>query len=169
MKLLFEDEARFGRMYDPVHCWSPPGWRPSVKLQRVREYTYAFSATCPSDGDTFSMILPYSDTEMMTLFLEGLSEHYKDYRVVVVMDGAAWHRSKNLATFQNIRIILQPPYSPEVNPIEHLWDHIREKYLANLYWPNLDELEKALYEALTSIANDTETIQSLVGFHWAIL
>lgn len=169
LKLFFEDEARFGRMYDPIHCWAPAGWRPLVRLQRVREYTHVFSATCPSDGDTFSMILPYADTEMMTLFLQAFSEHYKDYLVVMVMDKAAWHRAKTLAMFDNVRILYQPPHSPELNPVEHLWEHIREKHLANLYWDSMDELEQALYDALVAIANDSATVQSILGFHWAVL
>lgn len=169
MKVFFEDEARFGRMYDPIHCWAPPGVRPRVLRQRVREYTHVFSAACPADGETFSMILPYADTQMMTLFLQRFSTHYAHHRIVMVMDGAAWHRATALGQFENIRIIYQPAYSPEVNPVEHLWEHLREKYLGNLFWSSMEDLEQALYDALVEVAADSQTIQSLVGFHWAIL
>ena len=65
------------------------------------------------------------------MILQECSEHFKDYRVVMVMDQAAWHRTGDIDTFENIRIICQPSYSPELNPVEHLWEYIRENCLRN--------------------------------------
>ena len=58
MKVFFQDEGIFGRMSNPVRCWAPPGMRPRVAAQRIREYLYAYSAVCPQDGALFSLILP---------------------------------------------------------------------------------------------------------------
>lgn len=116
LKTFFQDEARFGRMTDPVSCWAPAGFRPLVKTHMVREYTHVFSVACPSDGQTFSLILPLADTPAMRLFLQELSQQFKDYRLVVVMDQAAGHRSQGLGQFENIRILFQPAHSPELNP-----------------------------------------------------
>ena len=58
LRLYFQDKARLSRMQNPVKCWAPEGFRPSVKLQRVREYTHVYSAVCPIDGYSFSLILP---------------------------------------------------------------------------------------------------------------
>ena len=175
LRLYFQDEARFGRMHDHVSCWAPEGYRPIIKMKSpktrpwVREYTHVYSAVSPLDGDSFSLILPYANTEMMTIFLREFSEYRKDYRVVMVMDGAVWHKAKALGSFKNIRILYQPPYSPEVNPTEHLWKHLREKYMENHFWTTLNELENALEKALLEVGRSKEIIQSLVGFHWAIL
>lgn len=169
LKLFFQDEARFGRMTNPVCCWAPKGLRPIVPMQRVRDYIHVYSAVCPADGDSFSLILPYANTKMMSLFLQEFSEQFKEYRIVMVMDGAAWHKSKRLENFENIRIIYQPPHSPEVNPTEHLWEHLREKYLSNRYWATLDNLEDVLSNALAEASKMKKYIQSLVGFHWAII
>lgn len=168
LKIYFQDEARFGRMQNPVACWAPKGLRPQVKLQRVREYTHVYSAVCPNDGDSFSLILPYSNTDMMSIFLKEFSEYSKDYRIVMIMDGAAWHKSTEFRLFENIRIIYQPPYSPELNPVEHLWEHLREKYFRNGYWLSIDKLENDLMNALVEVSKSKETIKSLAGFHWAI-
>ena len=168
LRLYFQDEARFGRMQNPVRCWAPEGFRPSVKLQRVREYTHVYSAVCPIDGDSFSLILPYANTDMMSIFLREFSEYSLNYRIVMVMDGAAWHKAKKLELFDNIRIIYQPPHSPEVNPVEHLWEHLREKYFRNGFWPTMDKLEDDLAHALVEVSKSKETIKNLAGFYWAI-
>lgn len=169
LRVYFEDEARFGRMQNPVRCWAPKGFRPWVKLQRVREYTYVYSAVCPKSGDSFSLILPYANTDMMTIFLREFSAYSKHFRVVMVMDGASWHKAKTLASFDNLRIIHQPPYSPEVNPVEHLWEHLREKYFRNGFRATMGELESDLSNALLEVSKNTDTVQKLVGFHWAII
>ena len=85
------------------------------------------------------------------------------------MDQAAWHRTSNLKKFENIRIIYQPPYSPEVNPVEHLWEHIREKFLRHGYWRSMDILESVLEEIVVQVERSKSIIQSLVGLHWAIV
>jgi hypothetical protein len=169
IKLLFQDEGRFGRIADPAHCWAPKGIRPTVPAHIVREYTHIFSAVCPHDGQSCSLILPYADTDAMKMFLQECSEHFKSYRVIMVMDQAAWHRTSGMSEFENIRIIYQPPYSPELNPTEHLWEYIRENYLRNRTWSSMDALEEALECILKTMMERAETIQSIVGFHWAII
>jgi len=74
--------------------WVPPGVRPLIPQQRVREYIYAYTAVSPDDGENFSLILPHSNKEMMDIFPEEFSEQYKDYRVIIATDGAPWHLSE---------------------------------------------------------------------------
>jgi len=57
----------------------------------------------------------------MNIFLQELSEAFQEYRIILIMGKAGWHRSKDLSKGENIRYIYQPPYSPELNPVEHLW------------------------------------------------
>ena len=169
LRVYFEDEARFGRISDPAYCWAPIGLRPIISSQIVREFTYVFSAVSPNDGQSFSLILPYANTDAMNIFLQELAKAFQEYRIVVIMDKAGWHRSKDLSKVENIRYIYQPPYSPELNPVEHLWDYIRENYFKNAYWLSMEALEKALEAVLKRIADCSEMIQSLVGSHWAII
>ncbi len=147
----------------------PKGFRPHIKAQVIRQYTHVFSAVCPHDGQTISLILPHADTDAMKIFLGECSKQLEEYRVVMVTDGAAWHKSKELEQVENIRIIHLPPHSPELNPVEHLWEHIREKYLRNFFWSSMEELEEKLEEVLREISKQPDTIQNLAGFHWTII
>ena len=58
VRVMFEDEARFGRISDPRRCWAPAGVRPEVNTQVVREYEYAFAAVSPHDGALDTLVLP---------------------------------------------------------------------------------------------------------------
>jgi transposase len=166
LKILFEDEGRFGRMTRPVHCWALRGIRPIVPYQLVRQFLYVFSVVCPKTGANFSLILSDADTEMMNVFLTEVSNHFKDYRLIIVTDQASWHKSKNLKQFDNIRFLHLPPGSPELNPAEHLWDHAREKYFANRSFESLDDIKDQLIAAFKEMYHDTDLIQSLVCFPW---
>jgi transposase len=105
----------------------------------------------------------------MKIFMEEFSKQLKAYRVIMVMDGAAWHKSKQLGEFENIRTLYLPPYSPELNPVEHLWEHIRERYLRNSFWLSIEGLEEMLEKILHEICKSLKTVQTLVGFNWAII
>lgn len=166
LKLFFQDEGRFGRIDNLVACWAPYSVRPCLAQQIIRQYTHVFTAVCPHDGESFSLILPYADTQAMTIFLDELSKEYSRNRIVIVMDQAAWHKSKRLGVFENISIVFQPPYSPELNPVEHFWEHIREKYFWNRSWKSLSDLEDALQKALREVSQAKETVRSLSSFHW---
>jgi transposase len=167
-KLWFQDEARFGRMSDPVYCWAPPGIRPHVKLQRVRQYCYAYSAVCPEDGDTFSLVLPYADTEGMGYFMDAFLQAYPEEHHIMIGDQAAWHTAKSILNRNDrIRFEYQPPYSPELNPAEHYWKYLRTNYFHNKDWPSIEELEDYLAQALEdSRVNHQEELQSLFAFNW---
>ncbi|MGZ6353705.1 MAG: transposase [Ktedonobacteraceae bacterium] len=70
---MAQDEGCFGRISRAKRCWAPPGVRPHVPSQVVREYTYVYAAVAPKEGLLTSLILPEASTEMMNLFLEHLS------------------------------------------------------------------------------------------------
>lgn len=162
--ILAQDEGRFGRINEPRRCWAPRPRRPSAPRQIVREYVYVFSAVCPAEGRMTSLILPKANTEAMALFLEHLSAEFADAFLIVVMDQAGWHLSRRLHVPANIRLLLLPPYSPELNPVEHLWEDLREKDLANQAFSSLDGLEDRLCEGLQRLMADPRYLQSLTAF-----
>jgi len=165
---MFKDEARFGRISDPRYCWAPKGTRPVAPLQLVREYTYAYAAVSPNDGTLDSLVLPDVNAESMSIFLSIVSERHPDERILMFMDQAAWHKAKALEIPLNIKLINLPPYSPELNPAEHLWEDIREKWFPNLVFKNITAVEDKLVEGLVSLERDNDRVAGLTGFGWLI-
>jgi len=109
VRLMFRDEARFGRINDPRRCWAPCGLRPEVPAQIVREYTDLFGAVSPQDGVLDTLILPEVDAEAMSLFLaEVARRHQRDY-ILMVLDGAGWHRAHDLVVPDHMRLVFLPP------------------------------------------------------------
>ena len=168
VRLMFQDEGRFGRINEPRRCWAPKGTRPDVPIQFVREYTYAYAAVSPHDGVMDSLILPEVNAQAMSIFLAEVAKRHPDEFILMVMDQAAWHRAADLIIPKNIKLVWQPPYSPQCNPVENLWDEIREKWFPNLVFKSLDDVENTLVEALVTLENDNERTQSITGFKWII-
>jgi hypothetical protein len=124
VRLMFEDEARFGRLSEPRRCWAPKGVRPEIPAQIVREYEYAYAAVSPHDGVLDTLVLPQVNTEAMGLFLAEVAARHAGEFIVMVLDGAGWHRAKRLSVPENMRLVPLPPWSPQLNPAEHLWDDL---------------------------------------------
>jgi len=132
----------------------------------VREYTYAYAAVSPADGILDSLVLPVVNAHAMSLFLSEVSQRHPDDFIVMVMDKAGWHRAKDLKVPKNMRIIFLPPYSPELNPVEHLCEEIREKWFPNKVFKSLDAVESVLVDALHSLEQSPEKVASITGFNW---
>lgn len=138
--------------------------RPKGPRQIVRKFLYVYAAVCMALGKMTSLILPYANTEMMNLFLQEVSEDFKEYFVIMLIDRAGWHMSKKLRVPENIRLIPQPPYSPELNPVEHVWEHLREKATHNKAFKSLDQLQDTLCHHLNKLGNDPDQLRSMTNF-----
>lgn len=163
---MFMDEARFGRINRPVRCWAPPGTRPVVACQLVREYLYAYGAVCPADGTLISLVLPSMHTECFAVFCGEIARRHPDELIILVCDGAASHITAELVLPENLRIITLPPYSPELNPTEQLWDLIRERWFSNIAHKSLDAVEAALVAGLRLLEATPDTIRTLTHRTW---
>lgn len=97
--------------------------------------------------------------------MNGLVEYFKEYRIIMAMDRAAWHTTKTIEWNKDIVPLFQPPYSPELNPVENLWHHIRENgQFKNTTFRSMDEVEDRLAENLKNL--DNETVKSISLFSW---
>jgi transposase len=113
-------------MSDPRSCWAPAPHRPVVNLALIREFRYEYAAVSPWDE-----LLDFMTTEKMTRFLEQVSKAHRGEFIVMVLDGASSHKSKDLKIPENVSLALLPAYSPELNPAEQIWNVLRQNYFAN--------------------------------------
>jgi transposase len=166
--LMFEDEARFGRMSRPFACWAPMGTRPEIKTPMVREYDYAFGAVAPLTGQLVSLVLPRCDTEMMGIFLAEVSQRHLKEHVLMFMDQAGWHTTKKLKLPDNVTIDFLPPRSPQCNPQEPVWKVLRRDHLGNRHFNSLAEVSRVTAAGLQALEKNPAFLKGLCGFDWII-
>lgn len=165
---MFQDEARFGRINDVRRAWAPKPIRPLCTAMLTHEYTYAYAAVDVDTGELDTLILPSVNGECMQVFLDEVSTRHPFDRIVMILDGAGWHSSHALKVPENIKLLPLPPYAPELNPVEHLWDELREKHFHNLAFDSLDALEDHLEHALNVMESNCAATKSIVHWPWII-
>lgn len=163
---MFEDKARFGRINEPKRCWAPSGIRSEVAQQLIREYTYVYGAVSPLDGAADFLILPTMTTEVMNIFLAEVAKRHRNEYILMFYDGAPCHSTTGLSIPDNIKTKLLPAYCPELNPIEHIWDEMREKFFPNVVFDSMQAVENKLVEASLYLENNPSVVQSITGFNW---
>lgn len=166
MRLMFQDEARFGRMSDPRSCWAPAPHRPVVNLALVREFRYEYAAVSPWDGSLDYMTVEKMNTDGMTRFLAQVSAAHHDEFIVMVLDGASSHKSKELKIPDNVSLIPLPPYSPELNPAEQIWNLLRRDYFANRVFDSLDAATKQAELGLAEMTANKSAVRQLTNWTW---
>ena len=97
--------------------------------------------------------MPYVNAECLSVFLEEFHKMAPNDEIVLLMDGAAWHKAKKLRIPDKIEIVFLPPYSPELNPVERLWEHLKNHTIRNKIYSSLSSVMEAValfINALTS-------------------
>jgi DDE superfamily endonuclease len=163
---MFQDEARFGRMVRIRRCWARTPERPTVSNGYEREFLYVYGAVSPMQGELDWMITNKMNTNNMSEFLAQVSAAHRREFIIMVVDGASSHVAKDLVVPQNMRLIRLPPYAPELNPQEHVWDELREKEFPNRVFSDLPSVRKQLEAGLPRLASDHEALRSLTAWPW---
>jgi transposase len=140
--------------------------RPHAARQVVREYVYVFGAVSPRDGRHDSLVLPWANTEAMSLFLAEVSQRYPGEYILMFMDQAGWHKAKGLRIPPNMELAFLPPYSPELNPQEQIWDELREKYFGNKLFKSLQAVIDAVVQGLQHLEATPATVARLTKRTW---
>ena len=161
---MAQDEACFGLISSPRRSWAPQHVRPLISRKIVRKYTYVYAAVAPEEGKMTALILPSMNTSMMNIFLQHVSNTFSNYFIIMQVDQAGWHTAKDLVIPENIRLISQPAYSPELNPVEHLWDEIREKAFYNRAYESLDAVIDTLCKQLLRLEDNSKLLRSMTYF-----
>lgn len=104
IRLMFQDEARFGRISDPRSCWAPAPMRPVVNLALIREFKYEYAAVSPWDGGLDYMTSEKMNIDNMSRFLDQVGKAHSQDFTVMVLDGASSHKCKDLIIPENITL-----------------------------------------------------------------
>ncbi len=113
-----------------------------------------------------SLVFPWVNTETMSLFLAEVAQRHAEQLIMMVRAQAGWHLPGELVVPINMRLIYLPPYSPELNPAEHLWEAVRDDCFANHVFADLEAVEFALTKGLVALESNPSRTQSMTGFKW---
>jgi len=168
IRLMFQDEARFGRMARIRRCWAPAPLRPVVRNGYERQFTYVYGAVSPVPGELDWTLSEKMNTAQMTAFLAQVSQAHPEEFIVMVVDGASSHKAKELVVPENVRLIPLPGYSPELNPQEHIWDEVREKAFPNLVLDQMALVIERLKAGMGALATDANRVRSITAWPWIV-
>ena len=166
VKVWVQDEARYGLHSLQRRCWGLPGVRVIKPAQQKYEWAYIYGALEVVEGGGFFYYMPTVSLENTMGYLRALAASDCDAEHIVVWDGAGFHqRPDDLELPERIHLVQLPAYSPELNPIERLWDVVKDQ-ICNTIYKTLDEIEIAITEALRPYFEALLPARKLVGDGW---
>ena len=169
VRIWVQDEARFGLHTLVRRCWARRGLRVVLRHQRKYKWAYMYGALEIETGQAFTMWMPGVDLGITRTFLEQLAASEPDAEHIIIWDGAGFHQKTGThALPAHIHVMQLPPYSPELNPIEKLWDVLKDA-LCNHIFPTLDDLYNALVLELKAFNLPQRTLQLLGQSHMLAL
>lgn len=167
-EIWWQDEMRVGQQGSLSRVWAPKGTRPRAIRQRQFLSTYIFGACCPDKDKACGLILPKVNTDMMQMHLQEISKHVgKGFHALMLVDRASWHTTEQIQLPKNITLIPLPPYSPELNPMEQLWQQLRKIKLSNIAYDGYEEIVSAAVEAWTTFTDQSGAVRRLCSRDWA--
>lgn len=168
--MWFQDEARIGQKNGLVRHWARRGTRPSQPADHRYESAYLFGAICPARGVGAGLTLPFADTEAMQLHINEISLNVaRGAHAVLLLDRAGWHTTGNLRWPTNITPILLPSRSPELNPVEQVWQFLRANFLSNRVLDTYIDIIEAACDAWRNLIAQPNTITSIGMRDWAYI
>ena len=168
IELWFSDEARIGQKNGVVRQWARKGTRPRQPADQRYENAYLFGAICPAHGKGAAIASPWVNTDAMQAHVNEIARKVAPgAHAVLVMDRAAWHATSKLVMPNNITPILLPSYSPELNPVENIWQYMRANWLSNRIFESYDDIIDAVCAEWNKLIALPKTIKSIGMRQWA--
>lgn len=138
------------------------GIKPIVEYQHIFKTTYLYGSYSPINGDSFVWEINGVDTMIFQAYLESFSKYKPKEFKIVVIDNAGFHSTKNIKIPENIYLLRIPPYSPELNPCEQVWQYIKNRY-KNQRFNSMKELKDWLHNTVNNMSQ--KTIKSITSNH----
>ena len=151
-----------------VRRWYQRGMRPRMVKDQRYNSAYIFGAVCPARDTGAALVLTHVSVAAMNLLLEEVASQLPPgTHAAMLIDNAGWHTANDLRVPPNITLVHLPPYSPELNAIEKVWQYLRDRYLSGRLFPGTGAIVDACCDAWNSLIAETGRIRSLTDFDWA--
>lgn len=161
IRYFAQDESRFGLHTLIGRLITACGVKPIGQVQWLFKAFWLYGAVEPATGESFFLQFSHVDTACYQRFLDEFSQAYPDSLNILQVDNGRFHKGKKLVVPENIILLFQPPYCPELNPIERLWEHLK----ADLKWisfKTLAQLQTKIDQLLAELT--PEVVASVTGY-----
>jgi transposase len=168
LRIFFQDEARVGQKGRVCHRWYVKGQRPPGTADQRFTFAYIFAAAEVETDNAFALILPEVHTAAMQEFLDRFAQTIPETdHVALFLDRAGWHGATALKVPDSITLVPLPAYSPELNPVERIWEYLKERYLSHRLLDDYDAIVDAASGAWNKLTAETGRLTSLTWLPWA--
>lgn len=168
IEVWWQDESRVGQQGSLSRIWATKGTRPRVVRQKQFLSTYIFGAVCPDRDHGYALILPECNAGMMQIHLDEISKEIQEgYHAIVMIDRASWHTTEALVVPDNMSLLPLPPYSPELNPMEQVWQKLKRDQLSNRVFKDYEAIVDACCKAWNAFCDEQGAIKNLCSRSWA--
>ena len=148
--------------------WARRGSRPRAPHDQRTKSAYIFGAICPAKGKGAGLVLPKCNAQAMQLHLDEIAKAVDPRaHALVLLDQAGWHMSSKLDIPDNITLLPLPPKSPELNPVENVWQFLRENWLSNRVFRSYDDILDHCCDAWSKLTDQPWHIMSIGLREWA--
>jgi hypothetical protein len=159
---------RLGQKNGTVRQWARTGTRPRQPADQRYKSAYLFGAICPAEGTGAALVMPRADTQAMQAHLKEISRTVTPgAHAVLLLDRAGWHTTSKLSIPNNVSLIFLPPRSPELNPVENVWQYLRQTHLSNRVFETYGAILDAASDAWNRLLEKPYKIMSLGLRPWA--
>ena len=170
VEVWFHDERRLGQKNPRTRRWARRGTRPRALADLRTKSAYLFGAICPKRGTGAAIVMPSATTEAMQHHLDEIARSLAPKaHAVIVLDQTGWHTTGKLRLPENLSLLPLPPKSPELNPVENVWQFLRQNKLSNRIFGNYEAILAAACDAWNSLLADPARITSIGTRQWTTL
>ncbi|HEV8192638.1 MAG TPA: IS630 family transposase [Ktedonobacterales bacterium] len=168
VELWATDEHRIGLKPLIRKVWAPVGQRPTAVVQHRFAWRYLVGFVHPASGRTVFHLATGVSIALFEVELAAFAQAVgasPTKQIVLVLDCAGWHTSVKLRVPEHVHLLFLPPYSPELQPAEHLWP-LTNATLVNRHFASIEDLEDAQFAHCATLQRQPDRIRSTTCFHW---
>jgi transposase len=158
---MFQDETRYGLITGLKRTITAKGVKAKVHYQHSYQYLWIWGSFSPLTGDAFYWETPIVNNNIFEAYLKALGQRTPNKYIILVIDNAGFHASKNISIPPNIKLLRIPAYASELNPAEKVWQYMKSK-VAMKFNESIKHLQDRLTQLIKSM--DKELISSITAY-----